>query len=173
VVDPVLTTFILWPRQFPAGLLKNPPFAAQQRRLVEETFSFANRPLGARQPVFRFVHFSVPHLPFVFNVNGYHPPFDPLKTAPDDHYVNQIRYTDRLFGELLTDLEESGAAETSTIVLLSDHGFRFGGHETDPRHVPFIVKRARQRDRIDVRTEERGELLLRRVLESACSKEGH
>jgi hypothetical protein len=170
LVDPVLTSLILWPRQFPAGLLKNPPFAVQQRRLAEEIFSFANRPLAPKHPVFRFVHFSVPHLPFVFSVDGYHPSWDPLRTSPDDQYVDQVRYADRLFGELLTDLEESGADETSTIVLLSDHGFRFGGRESDPRHIPFVVRRAGQRERADVWTEERGELLLRRVLESACSK---
>jgi hypothetical protein len=168
--NPVLTTFVLWPRQFPFGLLKNPAFARQQRGLVDETRSFARRPLPPNRPVFRFVHFSVPHLPFVFDASGYNPPWNPLHTAPDDAYVGQLRYTDRLFGELMTDLERSGAYDESTIVLLSDHGFRFGGRERDPRHVPFIVKKAGQRERVDVTTAERGELLLRQVVEAACGR---
>jgi phosphoglycerol transferase MdoB-like AlkP superfamily enzyme len=114
------------------------------------------------------VHFSVPHLPFVFDASGYNPPLNPLQTSPDDAYVRQLHYTDRLVGELMTGLERSGAYDASHIVLLSDHGFRFGGREGDPRHVPFIVKKGGQRQRVDVTMAERGELLLRQVVEAAC-----
>jgi hypothetical protein len=168
--NPVLTTFVLWPRQFPVGLLKNPSFARQQRGIVDGTLSFARRPLAPNRPVLRFVHFSVPHLPFVFDASGYNPPFNPLHTSPDDAYVGQLHYTDRLFGELMAGFERSGAYDASNIVLLSDHGFRFGGREGDPRHIPFIVKAAGQRERADVTTAERGELLLQQVVEAACGR---
>ncbi len=171
LADPILTTLVLWPRQFPFGLLKNPPFAALQRELVEHTKAFASRPMPVTRPTFRFVHFSVPHLPFVFDEGGYDPPFDPLQTAPDTRYVEQLRYVDRLVGDLVVRLRSRGAYEATTVVILSDHGFRFGGRERDPLHIPFIVKLAGQQERVDVTSASRGERLLKEIVERSC--EGH
>jgi hypothetical protein len=151
VTDPILTTLILWPRQFPFGLLKNPAFAALQRGLVEQTTAFAVKPMQAGRPVFRFVHFSIPHLPFVFDEDGYDPPFDPLRTSPDTAYARQLRYVDALFGRLTERMRAEGTYDTTTIVLLADHGFRFGGAERNPLQIPFIVKKAQQKDRVDVK----------------------
>ena len=82
-LDPVLTALVLWPRQFPFGLLKGPAYGVLQRELVERTMAFARRPLSAERAAFRLVHFSIPHLPFVFDGQGYNPPFDPMQTSPD------------------------------------------------------------------------------------------
>ena len=168
-VDPVLTTLVLWPRQFPFGLLKNQPFAVLQRELVEHTAAFARRPMRTAPRAFRFVHFSVPHLPFVFDAEGYDPPFDPLQTTPDSAYVRQVQYVDRLLGDLVAHLRSTGAYETTTVVLLSDHGFRFGGRERDPLRIPFMVKRAGQRERVDVTSASRGERLLKDIVEGSCA----
>ncbi|MGE3706597.1 MAG: sulfatase-like hydrolase/transferase [Vicinamibacterales bacterium] len=167
-LNPILTTLILWPRQFPLGLLKNPAFAVQQRRLVEDTVAFAGRPLA--RGVFRLVHFSIPHLPFVFDAAGYDPPLDPLRTSPDTSYVAQLRYTDRLIGDLLDGLDRAGARDAATILVLSDHGFRFGGRDTDPRHVPFLVKHAGQREPETIHTPAQAEHLLPQVLDRACGR---
>ncbi|MBI2828891.1 MAG: sulfatase-like hydrolase/transferase [Acidobacteria bacterium] len=167
--SPVLTTLVLWPRQFPFGLLKNPPFAMLQRTLVEQTTAFAIRPIRVVPPLFRFVHFSVPHLPFVFDAEGYDPPFDPLQTAPDAEYVRQLQYVDRLVGELVAYLRSTGAYEATTVVILSDHGFRFGGRERDPLHIPFIVKLAGQQRRVDVILASGGERLLKEIVERSCA----
>ena len=120
------------------------------------------------QPVFRFVHFSVPHLPFVFGREGYDPPFDPLQTSPDTHYVRQLEYVDRLVGELAAPMRASGTYDAATIVLLADHGLRFGTRERDPLHIPFIAKMAWQRTRTDVAAPARGETLLKAVVERSC-----
>jgi Sulfatase len=167
-LNPMLTTLVLWPRQFPFGLLKNPPFARQQEGLVARTLPFAAAPLAAGRPVFRFVHFSVPHLPFAFSEQGFAPPLDPLRTSPDDAYVRQLAFVDRLFGNLWQRLEADPRFPDTTVVLLSDHGFRFGGRERDPLHVPFIVRHAGQQGRVDVTTPERAEALLRDTLVDAC-----
>jgi hypothetical protein len=167
-LNPIMTTFIMWPRQFPFGVVKNPPFARLQRGLVEELSAFARRPIGTGQPVFRFVHFSVPHLPFVFDGDGYNPPFNPLRTSPDDGYRGQLRYVDRLVDEIVTGLRREGAFDRSTLVVLADHGFRFGGAERDQLHIPFIVKRAGQVAREDVTATEHGEVLLTQVVEQSC-----
>lgn len=168
-VHPLMTTFVLWPRQLPFGLLKDPAFGRLQRGLVEQTFSFASRPMDGERPIFRFVHFSIPHLPFVFDGRGYHPPFSPLRTSPDDAYVRQIEYVDRLVARIVAQLQERGTFDRVTLVLLSDHGFRFGGRETMPLHVPFIVKRRGQRSRVDVPEPVNGERLLRDIVEGACT----
>jgi hypothetical protein len=170
LADPVRTTLVLWPRQFPFGLLKNPPFARHQRELVAELRAFAARPLQERPPVFRFVHFSVPHLPFVFDADGYDPPFDPLRTAPDSEYAEQVQYVDRLLGELVDELRRAGMYDRTAVVILADHGYRFGGRERDPQHIPFIVKMPGQQQRADVRSELRGEILLKEILEHTCLK---
>jgi hypothetical protein len=167
--DPLRTTLVLWPRQFPFGLLKNPPFAAHQRELADELAAFARRPMTERPPVFRVVHFSVPHLPFVFDAEGYDPPFDPLRTSPDAAYVRQVEYVDRVLGEIVAVLERAGTYDRTTLVVLADHGYRFGGRERDPLHIPFIVKKPGQTEREDVRASLQGEVLLRDVLEGVCS----
>jgi hypothetical protein len=171
-IHPLLTTLILWPRQFPLGLLKNRPFAFHQRRLVEETTAFALRPVPRDRPIFRFVHFSVPHLPFAFGPGGYDPPFDPLRTNPDTAYVRQTAFVDRLVERLLAPLRQSGQFDATAVAVLSDHGYRFRGRERDELQIPFIAKRPGQKTRIDVSEPERGEVLLKRFLESACDPAG-
>jgi hypothetical protein len=170
-LDAIETTLILWPRQFPLGLFKNHPFARQQRRLVEHTMRFASRPVGARA-IFRLVHFSIPHLPFAFDRDGYNPPIDSVRTSPDTWYVRQMHYADRIFGELVDRLRRSGDFDTSTVVLLSDHGFRFGGREADALHIPFLVKWPGQRTPGSVIRPERGEILLREIVQRSCSADG-
>ncbi|MBI4265021.1 MAG: sulfatase-like hydrolase/transferase [Acidobacteria bacterium] len=167
--DPMLTTLVLWPRQLPFGLVKSPSFALLQRELVADVLAFARRPMIGRRPVFRFAHFSIPHLPFAFDAEGYDPPFDSLQTSPDTEYVEQLGYVDRVVGEIVDELRREGTYDETTIVLLSDHGFRFGGRERDPLQIPFIVKMAGQRARVDVRAAARGELLLKDVVQRSCA----
>jgi hypothetical protein len=168
LLHPIATTLILWPRQFPFGLVKNPPFARLQRDIVEQTVAFAERPIDARTPTFRFVHFSVPHLPFVFDESGFNPPRDPLRTSPDDSYVRQIRYVDRLVDTIVTHMQADGAFDRTTLVVLSDHGFRFGGRERDPRHIPMIVKDAGQTSSRQDDQPRQAAGLLRDLVESSC-----
>jgi hypothetical protein len=167
-LDAIRTTLVLWPRQFPFGLLKNPPFARLQRGLVDNLIAFARRPLPSSRPVFRFVHFSIPHLPFVFAAAGFDPPFNPLRTSPDDAYVAQIGYVDRLVGELTAQMKREGSFERTTLIVFSDHGFRFGGQENNPMHIPFIVKHAGQTSRGDVVDDLRAEELLRDTVAGTC-----
>lgn len=166
---PILTTLIVWPHQFPTGLLKNPAFAAHQRALVEATTAWLSRPLDADRPVLRFAHFSIPHLPFAFTEEGYDPPVDPLRQTPDDAYVRQLHFADRRFGEIVARMQRDGVYDRTTIVFFSDHGFRSGGQETDVRHVPFLVKWAGQRISADVRAPMAGEQLLRDIVQRSCT----
>jgi hypothetical protein len=167
-LSPIMTALIMWPRQFPFGVVKNVPFARLQRGLVEELSAFARRPLDGAKPVFRFVHFSVPHLPFVFDEGGYNPGLNPVRTSPDDGYRRQLRFVDRLLGGLITDMQRDDSFDRTTLVVLADHGFRFGGLEQDLLHIPFIVKKAGQRVPSDVTDLKRGELLLPDIVRASC-----
>lgn len=166
--SPMLTALIMWPRQFPFGIVKNRPFARLQRGLVEELSTFARRPLTDAQPVFRFVHFSVPHLPFVFDEGGYNPGLNPLRTSPDDGYRRQLRYVDRMLADVVTNMQRDHSFDRATLVVLADHGFRFGGLDQDPLHIPFMVKKPGQTARTDVTAPQRGELLLPDVVRASC-----
>ncbi len=79
-------------------------------------------------------------------------------------------YVDRLFGTLMQHMHADATYDGTTIVVLADHGFRFGGAEKNPLQIPFIVKKAGQRAREDVRTPMAGELLLKQVLEQSCGR---
>ena len=62
----------------------------------------------------------------------------------------------------------AGTFDGTTIVLFADHGYRFGGRERDPMHVPFIVKMARQKQATQDATATRGEVLLKEIVQSSC-----
>lgn len=171
LVDPILTTVVLWPRQFPLGILKGWAFGRHQRDIVEATVRELAHPIEPGVATFRFVHFSVPHLPFVFTDRGFNPPRDPLEQQPDSAYVHQLRYVDRLFGEILDRMQRDGTFDATTVVFFADHGFRGGGKETDVRHVPFLVKRAGQHERRDITGPVAGEQLLHDVVASACRQD--
>jgi len=79
-----------------------------------------------------------------------------------------VQYVDRLIGELVGELRRAGVYDETTVVVFADHGYRFGGRERDAMQIPFIVKRAGQQQRAEVRAERQGETLLRSILEDAC-----
>jgi phosphoglycerol transferase MdoB-like AlkP superfamily enzyme len=143
--------------------------ARLQRGIVEETRAFAERRIDPSHSVFRFVHFSVPHFPFVFTAEGFHPPFDPLRTSPDDAYVRQIEYVDCIVGDIVDRMKKAGTYDGPTIAILADHGFRFGGRESNERHIPFIVKAAGQRTAEYIAEARPAEFLLPELLERSCA----
>jgi arylsulfatase A-like enzyme len=68
---------------------------------------------------------------------------------------------------VVTRMQKDDSFDRTTLVVLSDHGFRFGGRDKDPRHIPFIVKEAGQRagDQ-DVEPHQAAELLRNLVADS-------
>lgn len=97
------------------------------------------------------LHLTVPHPPFVFDADG-----GPSRFGREDPagYADQLRYADRLFGELTDELKQSGQWARSWVIMMSDHGSHFVDWSLDPakkRHVPFMVKAPGQTMRQDRR----------------------
>jgi arylsulfatase A-like enzyme len=80
-----------------------------------------------------------------------------------------VEFTDELFGRIVQRLSVRGELERSWVVVLSDHGYRFGGRERDPLQVPFMVKAPGQRTAAYVREPERAERLLLQTVDAACT----
>ncbi len=166
-IHPILTNLILWPYQPPFGLLKDPAFAAQQHHLVDRTMAEALRDLQPARRRFRFVHFSVPHLPFVYDASGYHV-VDPMRNSAAN-YEGQLRYVDQMIGHIVAALREAGVFDGSTVVIMSDHEYRA---LTDPRfvsHIPLIVKHSGQREPALVSEPARAEEVLHAIVQSRAA----
>ena len=169
-IHPLLTTMILWPGQFPFGLLKNRPFAVHQRNLVEETTAFALRPVPPDHPVFpvRALQRAAPAV--CVRSRRYDPP-SILRTTPDTAYVRQTAFVDRLLERLLAPLRDAGQYDSTAIVILSDHGYRFQGGSATPAD-PVHRQECGAEGEDDASEPAQGEMLLKRFLETACDPGG-
>jgi len=154
---------------------------------VAEVHERALALMRAEAPSFAVLHYPLPHDPFVFDRDGvnleltreFPLDFGPygrdgfVRPNPENHvarYQSNLRYLDTLLGELLAALEESGNLANATIVLTSDHTWRFDpaldelyiarglpfrSLDFDPvprelTHVPLIVRTPLDRGRCDV-----------------------
>ncbi|HEX2462618.1 MAG TPA: sulfatase, partial [Vicinamibacterales bacterium] len=91
---------------------------------------------------FLFLHLYEPHVP-------YRPPARFASYAP---YDGEIAYADELVGRFIQTLKDRNLYESSTIVLLSDHGEGLGDHGElehglfiydESIRIPFVVKPAK------------------------------
>jgi hypothetical protein len=167
--NPILTNIVLWPYQPPFGLLKVPALSSLQRRIVELTTAAAVADLQVGSPRFRFVHFSVPHHPFVFDRQGYHPAADPMLKNAENH-KRQLEYVDTLVGRLVDQLQQAGVFESSTVVVMSDHEYRWPPlAKPDSMHIPLIVKHPGQRTREDVSEPVKAARVLAELVEASSA----
>lgn len=132
-------------------------------------------------PTLRFLHLLIPHSPWLYLPSGVRYegvpsalPYDGQWWARLAHqrHMQQIGYTDRLLGEALRALEETGQYDESLIVVTSDHGDSFSegvsGRAMDDAQraaaelawVPLFIKAPGQRvGRVDDRNWEHVDLL--------------
>jgi hypothetical protein len=102
-----------------------------------------------------FVHFPLPHAPFIFNEDGsfrgvypidWHRPTAETDGAwgTEEEYQRQLVFFDRVVGGLVDRLKRAGKYDDALIIMTSDHSWRF-----DPdaklasqarRWVPLMVK---------------------------------
>ena len=127
---------------------------------------------GPASPALHFLHVLLPHTPWRYLPSGntYHP-FVRLgrrsgHTWPRDEWwvveawqrhLLQVRFVDRLLGELLERLDATGLYEPALVIVVADHGMAFWpgesardfamtSHPEDVLSVPLFVKRPGQRE---------------------------
>jgi arylsulfatase A-like enzyme len=76
-------------------------------------------------PLFAWVHFVDPHDSYVA-----HERFPPRGKQPRDVYDSEVAFTDSVIGDVLESIERSGMANSTAVVVTSDHGEAFGEHGT-------------------------------------------
>ncbi|HEY8369633.1 MAG TPA: sulfatase-like hydrolase/transferase [Thermodesulfobacteriota bacterium] len=72
--------------------------------------------------VYYYLHVLLPHFPFVYTADGRRVQRKAPRLAD---YVEQIRYTDRLFGTFVSALRADGRYDDSLIIVHADHGVRY------------------------------------------------
>lgn len=108
----------------------------------------ALRMLGNRNLNLVFLHFPVPHMPGIWNLEKQ------SFTTGDSNYIDNLQLCDKLLGEMRRVLEQTGDWDRSTILVSGDHPYRayFWGSpyvlwdapDLNPKHtqpyVPFLLK---------------------------------
>ncbi|RMH02229.1 MAG: DUF4976 domain-containing protein [Chloroflexi bacterium] len=129
------------------------------------------------QPFFSYFHLLPPHEPYTTRkdfvdifADGWQPPEKPILFGSEGkpqrflnrqrrEYDEYLAYTDSEFGRLLDALEQSGVLDNTYLILTSDHGELFErgirGHVTQTLyepllHVPLLISRPGQKERVDV-----------------------
>ncbi len=128
-----------------------------------------------RDAQLHFIHLVLPHMPLEYVPSGrrYRGPdyqttmyrgrglFEGVSAAYADtlhqRHLAQVGFADRLVGDLITKLRETGAYEKALIIITADHGasYREGRQRRQPRpqqqnvsdviHVPLLIKLPGQR----------------------------
>jgi hypothetical protein len=158
LLNPLLTTFNIWPRQYPQGLIKNRAASKWQKEQTEETYRLAMKAMDTHEPFLLFVHFYPPHLPFVFDKNGYYENKEPF-LQNHENYSRQVGYVDRILGEFIASLKKNDNFERSIIIMLSDHNYRIM-YPDRKNAIPLIVKGINQNHRRDIYRPVQAETLL-------------
>ena len=96
----------------------------------ERVFRYALQPTEG--PQFLYVHYMAPHSPYLDHPLEFLPGQPAFKQDQRDalyaNYRGEVRYTDRMLGELFEGLERAGVLEGAIVVLTSDHGEEFQEH---------------------------------------------
>ena len=134
---------------FPANLPKSAPrYVRLERRGMEvEQRAEARMRTHRTQPQFVWVHFYDPHDP-------YDPPPPYSSQYAGRLYDGEIAYADAALGRLVEFLKSQNRYESSTLIVVGDHGEGLGEHGEQTHgiflydsttHVPLIVKLPRDR----------------------------
>jgi hypothetical protein len=140
LLNPIYTNLMLLPYQLPFGIIKNNLYTKFHHRSAELTQKFALKIIESGNSVFSFVHYNIPHSPFIYDGEQFLPSSSPFNQSKDN-YIKQLKFVDRMFGELMMQFKNNNKLDSSTIILLSDHGFRAILPEDEGNHVPMLIRR--------------------------------
>jgi len=140
LLNPIYTNLMLLPSKLPFGILKKPLYSKFHYRNSVQTHKLALKIIKSGNSVFSFVHYNIPHSPFIYDGEQFLPSSKAFNQS-QDNYRKQLQYVDRLFGELMLQFKKFNKLDSSTIILLSDHGFREILQEDRKNHVPLLIRR--------------------------------
>ena len=105
---------------------------ASQKFLVE-----AEKVLTDNRFDFVFVHFTVPHSPFIYDRSS-----NNFTISPKAGYLDNLVLTDRTLGELRSAMEAADSWDSTAILVTADHWWRDARFFTGKKdhRVPFILK---------------------------------
>jgi hypothetical protein len=92
---------------------------------------------------FVYLHFPVPHPPVIFDRST-----GTWSNKASTDYFSNVVLADQTMGELQSLLVKAGMWDTTNVLVVGDHGLRAPGG-ADVRRVPFLLKLAGQRGRLD------------------------
>jgi len=141
VWSPIWTNLSLLPHQFPTGLIKNPIYSYHQKAMTAAIIADAQAPFTGSDKVFRFIHLSIPHAPFVYDRDGFRLRGDPFVTT-NEAYADQLRYTDTVLAGILN--AHASALDNTRVVITADHELRANTAPEENDHVPLFVLRTSQ-----------------------------
>jgi hypothetical protein len=142
---------------------------AERRRKREQQFydprgqsfaRFVESLHPSARPALNFLHVGLPHLPWRYFPSGKQSAVSFVVRPPWHHlyrrHVLQVGFADRLLGDLLARLDETGLYDRALVVVTADHGISFGpggaqrgttpDNLQDLAFVPLFVKRPGQRE---------------------------
>ncbi len=140
----VLLQTTMWPTLSP---LLGIDATFEQRQYQRALFQFRTIERIARDPAptFTFVHFLLPHPPYVFDDDGrFLSPSDAEEMGDDRAYLGQLEYTNRRIRELVLDLLSGSDESDPIIVIQSDEGPNPVAVDEDETHYDWT--RASNRD---------------------------
>ncbi len=145
----LLKSFVLYSFRFFPQTAKWAEEAYLNREQVRRTAMIHEQALAViknvTRPTFALFHYTIPHEPFVFDSEGPKDVFRIYEWIPDN-YMENLSYLDKIIGEIILTLQQSGKYENSLIVMTSDHSWRDDPDvlkdESNPkqRHIPLFVK---------------------------------
>ena len=140
---------MLLPYQKPFGIIKNHLYGKFHHRNAELTHKLALKIIETGNSVFSFVHYNIPHSPFIYDGENFLPSPSPFNQS-EENYIKQLKFVDSMFGELIMQFKKYDKLDTSTIILLSDHGFRAILPEDEGNHVPMLIRRGNLKNYLNI-----------------------
>jgi hypothetical protein len=100
----------------PSGVVVEPGWHLHlYRQIHEETL----KAVGSGEFEFVFVHYPVPHDPYIYDRGS-----GELSTGESHTYFDNLALADRTLGELLSAVERSGRSTETGVIVTADHGLR-------------------------------------------------
>jgi hypothetical protein len=133
---------LIWPFVSPGGI-------QHQKTTIEIINDYVTRIRTIPRNTFFYTHWNIPHDPFIFGADGQMlnriELTKNLITQPDRRlkYQHQLIGTDRILGQLIEALKNSGTYDESLIILTSDHNIE--GYGFNMKHIPLLIKRPYQK----------------------------